>query len=194
MLANEVLYASLIISMFMFSDATPQMDIKYGAGVAIDICLLLIVAIFIAFNVYLIWKGRDALKKDATDAKAARSEFEAIDQAESDERKARKKKDDDADQNEPGPTPIDGTVSRDVPNENAVAKKRNSRKRKENADDVMHSDSVAGVSNSDFSEHRRRRNDKARQDDVVEGTENDAQAEAEGRRKKRRKRKAVDED
>lgn len=87
------------------------MDLKYGAGVAIVICLLLLVAIFIAFNVYLVWRGNDNLKKDTAEAKVQRTETEALELAEEEERRARKKKDDDDWNAESGPTPIEATVS-----------------------------------------------------------------------------------
>jgi len=56
-LANETFYSALIIAIFIFSDATPELNIKFGAGVALMVSLVLLVVANIAQNVYTIVQG-----------------------------------------------------------------------------------------------------------------------------------------
>jgi hypothetical protein len=54
-LANETFYSALIIAIFIFSDATPEQPIKFGAGVALMVSLVLLVLCNLVMNiVYLI--------------------------------------------------------------------------------------------------------------------------------------------
>lgn len=59
MLANETFYSALIILIFIFSDATPQLNIKVIAGVALIIAIFLLVLANIVFIGYIVFKGRD---------------------------------------------------------------------------------------------------------------------------------------
>lgn len=76
MLANETFYSSLIILIFIFSDATPQLNIKVIAGAALVASIYLLVLANIVFIGYIVWKGRDNLKAAIKEAKAKRIEEE----------------------------------------------------------------------------------------------------------------------
>jgi len=92
MLANETFYSALIILIFIFSDATPQLNIKVIAGVALVSSIFLLVLANIAFNIYLMVKGKDRLKESIKEAKLKRIEEEEKERQEEEERKAKKKK------------------------------------------------------------------------------------------------------
>ena len=63
-LANETFYSALIISIFIFSDATPELFIKFAAGVVlIAATFLLLFANFLMFLIQM-FKGREKLKEE----------------------------------------------------------------------------------------------------------------------------------
>lgn len=62
-IANETFYSALIIAVFIFSDSTPELNIKIGAGVVlISSVFLLVFSNFIMVFAMCIL-GRDRLKK-----------------------------------------------------------------------------------------------------------------------------------
>jgi len=86
MLANETFYSALIILIFIFSDATPQLNIKVIAGAALVTSIFLLVFANILFIGYILWKGRENLKLAVKDAKAKRIEEEEKERQEEAER------------------------------------------------------------------------------------------------------------
>ena len=63
-LANETFYSALIIAIFIFSDATPELYIKFAAGVVlISSTFLLLFANFLMVLIML-FKGREKLKEE----------------------------------------------------------------------------------------------------------------------------------
>ena len=62
MLANETFYSALIILIFIFSDATPQLNIKVIAGGCLVTSIFLLVLANIIFIGYIVIKGKDNLK------------------------------------------------------------------------------------------------------------------------------------
>ena len=63
-LANETFYSTLIIAMFIFSDATPELNIKFGAAVALIAALILIVFANLLTNIVYMIRGKEKLKND----------------------------------------------------------------------------------------------------------------------------------
>ena len=92
MLANETFYSALIIAIFIFSDATPELNIKIGAGVALMSSLILLIIANLVMNVAQMYYGRDALKRTIRESKLKRAEKEALEEAEEQERRLKKKK------------------------------------------------------------------------------------------------------
>lgn len=91
-LANETFYSALIIAIFIFSDATPELNIKFGAGVVLMTSVfLLIFANFLMITI-MVYKGRDKLKEEVKEAKLKRSEKEMMEEEEEEERRQRQKK------------------------------------------------------------------------------------------------------
>jgi len=91
-LANETFYSALIIAIFIFSDATPELNIKFGAGVVLmTSCFLLIFANFLMI-IIMVYKGRDKLKEEIKEAKLKRAEKEMMEEEEEEERRQRQKK------------------------------------------------------------------------------------------------------
>lgn len=91
-LANETFYSALIIAIFIFSDATPELNIKIGAGVALMASLILLMVSNIVMNVAQMWYGRENIKKTIRESKLKRAEKEALEEAEEQERRLKKKK------------------------------------------------------------------------------------------------------
>lgn len=91
-LANETFYSALIIAIFIFSDATPELNIKYGAGVALIISLCMLVLANIVTNLAFMIRGPEKLKQAILESKQKRAEKEALERAEEEERRLKKKK------------------------------------------------------------------------------------------------------
>jgi len=91
-LANETFYSALIIAIFIFSDATPELNIKYGAGVCLMTSLVLLVLANVVTNIAYMILGHDKLKKQIKDQKLKRAEKEALERAEDEERRLKQKK------------------------------------------------------------------------------------------------------
>jgi len=64
MLANETFYSALIIAIFIFSDATPELNIKFGAGVVLMSSIFLLIFANFLMVVVLMIKGRAKLKDE----------------------------------------------------------------------------------------------------------------------------------
>lgn len=92
MLANETFYSALIILIFIFSDATPQLNIKVSAGVCLITAIFLLVLANIVFIGYLAKKGKENLKVTIREAKAKRIEEEEQERKEEEERREKKRK------------------------------------------------------------------------------------------------------
>ena len=92
MLANETFYSALIILIFIFSDATPQLNIKVIAGGCLVTSIFLLVLANIIFIGYIVIKGKDKLKIAIKEAKIKRIEEEEKERIEEEERLAKKKK------------------------------------------------------------------------------------------------------
>jgi len=92
MLANETFYSALIILIFIFSDATPQLNIKVIAGIALVIAIFLLVLANIVFIGYIVFMGRDKLKESIKKAKEDRIVEEQKEEEEEKERQEKKKK------------------------------------------------------------------------------------------------------
>lgn len=85
-LANETFYSALIIAIFIFSDATPELYIKFAAGVVlISSTFLLLFANFLMV-VIMLFKGREKLKEEIKQAKLKRAEEELMEEEEEEER------------------------------------------------------------------------------------------------------------
>ena len=91
-LANETFYSALIIAIFIFSDATPELNIKIGAGVALMSSLILLILSNLVMNVSQMYFGRENIKKTIRESKLKRAEKEALEEAEEQERRLKKKK------------------------------------------------------------------------------------------------------
>lgn len=63
-LANEICYSALIIAIFIFSDATPEMQIKIYAAMAIISALALFVVTNVITNIVYLIRGPVKLKED----------------------------------------------------------------------------------------------------------------------------------
>lgn len=78
MLANEAFYTAIIIALFIFSDATPDLDIKtYAAIVLLSACGLLIFVNLLTV-ILVACKGKDKLKDEINQAKLKRAEKELL--------------------------------------------------------------------------------------------------------------------
>lgn len=64
MLANETFYSALIIAIFIFSDATPELNIKFGAGVVLIVSIFLLIFANFIMIIILMCKGKAKLKEE----------------------------------------------------------------------------------------------------------------------------------
>lgn len=62
-LANETFYSAVIIAIFIFSDATPELPIKFAAGVVLMSAIFLLMFANFLMLVVLMIKGRERLKE-----------------------------------------------------------------------------------------------------------------------------------
>lgn len=215
-LANETFYSALIIAIFIFSDATPERNIKFGAGVALISSLILLIVSNVLTNIVYMIRGPKPLKDAINESKLKRAEKEALERAEEEERKLKKKKEEeeftklhdetnnlsnmDAGVSGVGTTTLAGNTTHDALKTENRKRKGKKSKTKGNDDNVAEG-GIGGVNDDDFSgpkSKHRSKNDKkkAMQDDVVEGTIGEDKVEGEtkgGKKKKRRKTKTTTE-
>jgi hypothetical protein len=144
MLANETFYSALVILIFIFSDATPQLNIKVIAGACLVAAIFLLVFANIVFIGYTVVKGKDRLKIAIQQAKKERIEEEEKERLEEEERKEKKRKEEEEFSRMPDDTT---NISQDVTNTthhaNTTMTDLNSKirtkqnKMKNNAEDVV---------------------------------------------------------
>jgi len=91
-LANETFYSALIIAIFIFSDATPELDIKIGAAIVLIASVNCMIAANFIMVIVMACKGRDALKEDIKQQKLRRAERELMEDEEEEERRQRQQK------------------------------------------------------------------------------------------------------
>merc|ERR1712156_59493 len=178
-LASETFYSALIIAIFIFSDATPEMSIKFGAGVALIVSLILLVLSNIIMNVYYLWQGPKKIKKTIKEATLKRAEKEALERAEEEERKLKKKKEEEEFTKIPGENDmssmshadgINSTNNNNTTLSELKANKKSKKKNKGQQDDVAES-GIGGINNDDVTpgtKKRKSRKNKGNDDDVEE--------------------------
>ena len=163
-LSNETFYSALIIAIFIFSDATPELNIKFGAGVVLMTSIFLLVIANFIMIVTLMYKGRDRLKEQIREAKLKRAEKELMEEEEEQERRQRQKKEEEEftrlpedttnmshyDLQTGGNTTNPALMNtQDVLNpKEKGSKKKSKKKNKNNNDDVE--ELTVGVSTNDF--------------------------------------------
>ena len=72
MLANETFYCGLIVSVFFFSDATPDYGIKIGAGIILMSTIFLLIFSNFWMIIILMYKGGQEFKIDIKESKLKR--------------------------------------------------------------------------------------------------------------------------
>jgi hypothetical protein len=194
-LANETFYSALIIAIFIFSDATPELEIKFGAGVALIVSLILLVVANVIMNIYTVVRGPAKLKQTIKESKLRRAEKEALERAEEEERKLKKKKEEEEFTKIPDDTAnmsqLDGAVNSTNQNNTTLSelnqKNAKKNKKKKGIEDNVAEAGMGGVGGDDFpgTKKRRRGKDKQKQDDLAEG-------EVQPEQKKKRKKKQTD--
>jgi len=201
-LASETFYSALIIAIFIFSDATPEMSIKFGAGVALIVSLILLVVSNLIMNAYYLIQGPEKIKKAIKEATLKRAEKEALERAEEEERKLKKKKEEEEFTKIPDDTmnisSMDTSNTTQQNNNtmselNSKSKTKGGKKKKQGQEDNLseHGMTAGGELDQPQTKKRRRKGgndkDKAKDDDVVEGT---VDGSAPVKSKKRKKKKA----
>jgi len=93
-LANEVFYSTVIISIFMFSDATPKLDVKMAAGAILIAALFFLVFSNFLMVIYMLIRGPARLKAEIKQAKLKRAEKELLEYEEAEERRQRREQED----------------------------------------------------------------------------------------------------
>lgn len=175
-LANETFYSALIIAIFIFSDATPELNIKFGAGVALIASLIMLVLANILQNIVYMVRGKDKIKHQIKQSKLKRAEKEALERAEEEERRLKKKKEEEEFTKLPDDTAnLSQVDASNATNNNTLSElnlKSNKKKGagKKKVDDNVDEANIGGVAESDFPGSKKRRNKaKGKQDDLTEG-------------------------
>merc|ERR1712153_151291 len=81
-LSNETFYSALIIAIFIFSDATPELNIKFAAGVVLISSVFLLIFANLVMIIVLMCKGPEKLKEEIKQAKLKRAEKELMEEEE----------------------------------------------------------------------------------------------------------------
>jgi hypothetical protein len=168
-LANETFYSALIIAIFIFSDATPELNIKIGAGVALMSSLILLILANLIMNVAQVFYGRDSLKQTIRDGKLKRAEKEALEEAEEQERRLKKKREEEEFTRLPEESTLNDTTFGGNNTTMGGLNTGTDKKKKGGDDDLMNS-GIGGIQDSDFPGNTKgRRNKKKKdQDNVVD--------------------------
>jgi hypothetical protein len=88
-LANETFYSALIIAIFIFSDATPELDIKIGAAIVLIASVNCMILANFVMVIVMSCKGRETLKEEIKQQKLRRAERELMEDEEEEERRQR---------------------------------------------------------------------------------------------------------
>jgi hypothetical protein len=91
-LSCELFYSALVIAAFVFSDATPELGIKFVAGVVIISAGFLLVFVNFIMVLIMVVKGRAKLKEDIKECKLKRAEEELMMEEEEEERRQKAKR------------------------------------------------------------------------------------------------------
>jgi len=91
-LSNETFYSALIIAIFIFSDATPELHIKLGAAIVLITSIFLLIFANFLMIVILMFKGKAKLKEEIKQSKLKRAEKELMEEEEEEERRQRQKR------------------------------------------------------------------------------------------------------
>lgn len=209
-LASETFYSALIIAIFIFSDATPEMSIKFGAGVALIVSLILLVVSNLIMNAYYLIQGPEKIKKAIKESTLKRAEKEALERAEEEERKLKKRKEEEEFTKIPDET--QNISSMDASNTtlqagNNTMSELNSKgksktkggKKKQGQEDNL-SEHGGDMDHAQPTKKRRRKTDKGtddgkgknRDDDLAEGTIDGSGPTKSKKRSKKRKAQNVD--
>lgn len=192
MLANETFYSALIIAIFIFSDATPELEIKFGAGVALIVSLILLVVANVIMNVYYVCRGPVKLKQAIKESKLRRAEKEALERAEEEERKLKKKKEEEEFTKIPDDTAnmsqADGGIN-STTNGNTTLSELQGKKGKKNKKNKGQEDNVAEVGDDAPGQSKKRRRGEKK---TKGGGDDLADGEFQPESKKRKKKKQTD--
>lgn len=91
-LSNETFYSALIIAIFIFSDATPELNIKFAAAIVLISSVFLLIFANLVMIIVLMCKGPDKLKEEIKQAKLKRAEKELMEEEEEEERRQRQQR------------------------------------------------------------------------------------------------------
>jgi hypothetical protein len=91
-LSNETFYSALIIAIFIFSDATPELHIKLGAAIVLMTSIFLLIFANFLMIVVMFIKGKDKIKEEIKQSKLKRAEKELMEEEEEEERRQRQKR------------------------------------------------------------------------------------------------------
>ena len=157
MLANETFYSALIIAVFIFSDATPELSIKFGAAVVLIVSVNGMIFANFIMVIACVWKGRDRLKDEIKQAKLRRAERELMEEEEEEERRQRQQKEEEEFTKLPEDTTdmaaIEGKedideLNTDAGTDSKKKKKKKRDKKKANNNDELSEFNMAGTDGS----------------------------------------------
>lgn len=159
-LSNETFYSALIIAIFIFSDATPELQIKVAAAVVLISSVFLLIFANLVMIIVLMCKGPAKLKEEIKTAKLKRAEKELIEEEEEEERRQRQQREEEEFTRLPEDTTnvnqydlASGETTTDMmKSKKRKDKKKSKKKNKNDNDDVQEYTTGAGVTQGNTSE------------------------------------------
>lgn len=189
-LANETFYSALIIAIFIFSDATPELGIKFGAGVTLMSSIALLIFANFLMIIVLVCKGRDKLKEEIREAKLKRAEKELMEDEEEEERRRRQKKEEEEFTRLPEDTTnmshydLNNTTNQQISttqemlNLKSGGKKKSRKNKNKNDNDELNEANVGGAEGS--SKSKKSKKDKKKRKDKGKNKEDHLAEEPDG--------------
>jgi len=192
-LSNETFYSALIIAIFIFSDATPELNIKFAAGVVLISSVFLLIFANLVMIIVLMCKGPEKLKEEIKQAKLKRAEKELMEEEEEEERRQRQQREEEEFTRLPedttnmnhydlqSQTNADSVATADMLKGSKKRKGKNKNKNKNDNDEV--SEFTSGVTLG---------NTTSEMGNTTQGMLNDTAEPLKGKKKKEKKKKKKD--
>jgi len=192
-LSNETFYSALIIAIFIFSDATPELNIKFAAGVVLISSVFLLIFANLVMIIVLMCKGPEKLKEEIKQAKLKRAEKELMEEEEEEERRQRQQREEEEFTRLPedttnmnhydlqSQTNADSVATTDLLKGSKKRKSKNKNKNKNDNDEV--SEFTSGVTLG---------NTTSEMGNTTQGMLNDTAEPLKGKKKKEKKKKKKD--
>ena len=132
----ETCYTVMLIMLYIFSDATPEMQMKIGGGVALIVTMVSLILSNMILNVTQMYYGRDAIRRDKHEQMKQRAMREKIAEEEAEEVRLQLKKEEEEFTRLPDESSLGGPPSKDKKTDDFDPPTTNHKKQKTMDDSV----------------------------------------------------------